>query len=120
MPFGPVLHQLTPSAPLWRAVEQRIDADALLTHDLVELTTKSALAQQWFAQERKPAATHRAHDQGANRHGDDFHALALTFDGPIHWTRLVFIVDGLEQAAIERSLAAFLGLGAAATSPVAA
>ena len=175
------LHQLNPSAPLWRAVEQRIDAEALLTHDLFALTTKSALAQQWFAQELKPVA-HRPHDHDANRHGDDIHAFALTFDGPIDWTafgiwltmllnrhgtavlrvkgilnvagsetpvavhgvqhlvhppvhmaawpdadpkgdrrsRLVFIVDGLEQAAIERSLAAFLRLGAAATSPVAA
>ena len=168
------LRRLNPSAPLWRAAEDRLDAEALLSHDVFALGGKSALAQRWFAQE---VDVHpHAHDR--NRHGDSIRAFSLVFDGPLDWTlfglwltmllhrhgnavlrvkgilnvegsptpvavhgvqhlvhppihmaawpdgdrrsRLVFIVEGLERRVIERSLAAFLALGAQApTSAVA-
>ena len=168
------LRRLNPSAPLWRAAEDRLDAEALLSHDVFALGGKSALAQRWFAQE---VDVHpHAHDR--NRHGDSIRAFSLVFDGPLDWTlfglwltmllhrhgnavlrvkgilnvegsptpvavhgvqhlvhppihmaawpdgdhrsRLVFIVEDLERAVIERSLAAFLALGAQApTSAVA-
>jgi G3E family GTPase len=168
------LRRLNPSAPLWRAAEDRLDAEALLSHDLFALGGKSVLAQRWFAQEVD--AHPHAHDR--NRHGDSIRAFSLVFDGPLDWTlfglwltmllhrhgnavlrvkgilnvegsptpvavhgvqhlvhppihmaawpdgdrrsRLVFIVEGLERRVIERSLAAFLALGAQApTSAVA-
>ena len=168
------LRRLNPSAPLWRAAEDRLDAAALLSHDLFALGDKSVLAQRWFAQEME--AHPHAHDR--NRHGDSIHAFALVFDGPLDWTlfglwltmllhrhgnavlrvkgilnvegsptpvavhgvqylvhppihmaawpdedrrsRLVFIVEDLERDVIERSLAAFLALGAPAPAVAAA
>jgi G3E family GTPase len=160
------LRRLNPSAPLWRAADDQLDAAALLSHDLVALGGKSALAQRWFAQEVEVEP--HAHDR--NRHGDAIHAFSLIFDRPLDWTlfglwltmllhrhgnavlrvkgilnvegspapvavhgvqhlvhppihmtawpdddrrsRLVFIVEGLERGVIERSLMAFLALGA--------
>ncbi|OFW98311.1 MAG: cobalamin biosynthesis protein CobW [Alphaproteobacteria bacterium RIFCSPHIGHO2_12_FULL_66_14] len=160
------LRRLNPSAPLWRAAEDRLDAQALLAHDLFALGGKSAIARRWFADE--VAGQSHVHDR--NRHGDGIHAFALVFDGPVDWTlfglwltmllhrhgtamlrvkgilnvegsptpvavhgvqhlvhppvhmaawpdgdrrsRLVFVVDGLDRAAIERSLTVFLSLGA--------
>ena len=174
------LRRLNPSAPLWRAAEDKLDAAVLLSHDLFALGGKSEIARRWFADE---LAIHshvhaHAHAHDRNRHGDDIHAFSMTFDGPLDWTlfglwltmllyrhgnavlrvkgilnvegsptpvavhgvqhlvhppvhmaawpdddrhsRLVFVVDGLERATIERSLAAFLALGAQApTSAVA-
>jgi G3E family GTPase len=157
------VRRLNPSAPLWRAAEDRLDVEALLAHDHFALADKSDAVLHWFAEE---GASPRHHQHDRNRHGDAIHAFALTFDGPIDWTmfgiwlsmllnrhgervlrvkgmlnvagaatpvavhgvqhlvhppvhmvawpdadrrsRLVFIVDGLERTAIERSLAAFL------------
>ncbi|MDP2333452.1 MAG: GTP-binding protein [Reyranella sp.] len=166
------LRRLNPSAPLWRAAEDRLDVRALLSHDLFALGGKSAIARRWFADE--VAVQPHVHDR--NRHGGGIHAFSLVFDGPVDWTlfglwltmllhrhghamlrvkgilnvegsptpvavhgvqhlvhlpvhmaawpdkrpdgdrrsRLVFIVEGLERAAIERSLAAFLALDARA------
>lgn len=159
------LRRLNPSAPLWRAAEDRLDAAALLSHDFFALGGKSVLARRWFAQEVEV----HPHDHDRNRHGDSIHAFSLVFDGPLDWTlfglwltmllhrhgnavlrvkgilnvegsptpvavhgvqhlvhppihmaawpdgdrrsRLVFIVEGLERAVIERSLVAFLALG---------
>ncbi len=168
------LRRLNPSAPLWRAAEDKLDAEALLSHDLFALGGKSVLAQRWFAQE----VDVHPHVHDRNRHGDSIQAFSLIFDGPLDWTlfglwltmllyrhgnavlrvkgilnvegsptpvavhgvqhlvhppihmaawpdgdrrsRLVFIVEGLERRVIERSLAAFLALGARApTSAVA-
>ena len=168
------LRRLNSSAPLWRAAEDKLDAAALLSHDLFALGGKSPIAQRWFADEM--AVSPHVHDR--NRHGDAIHAFSMVFDGPLDWTlfglwlsmllnrhgnavlrvkgilnvegsptpvaihgvqhlvhppvhmaawpdrdrrsRLVFVVDGLERAAIERSLAAFLALDVQApTSAVA-
>jgi len=159
------LRRLNPAAPLWRAAEDTLDAEALISHDLFAAGSKSAAARRRFAAEvsAEPHA-HHAHDR--SRHGDSIHTFSLVFDRPLDWTmfgiwltmllnrhgtavlrvkgilnvegaatpvavhgvqhlvhppihmaawpdadrrsRLVFIVDGLEHAAIERSLAAFL------------
>ena len=164
------LRRLNPSAPLWRASEDRLDVAALLSHDLFALGGKSVLARRLFAQEVEVRPHDHVHDR--NRHGDGIHAFSLVFDGPLDWTvfglwltmllhrhgnavlrvkgilnvegslapvavhgvqhlvhppihmaawpdgdrrsRLVFIVEDLERAVIERSLAAFLTLGARA------
>jgi G3E family GTPase len=155
------VRRLNPSAPLWRAAEAPLDAEALLHHDLLALAGKSDEARRWFADE----VSHRHHRHDANRHGEQIHAFALAFEGALDWTmfgiwltmllhrhgtavlrvkgilnvegsatpvaihgvqhlvhppvhmaawpdddrrsRLVFIVDGLEREAIERSLHAF-------------
>jgi G3E family GTPase len=160
------LRRLNPSAPLWRAAETPIDAEALLAHDLFATAGRSEVARRWFAAE---LAAH-AHDglpSDRNRHDETIYSFALTFDGELDWTRfglwltmllhrhgekvlrvkgilnvagsatpvalhgvqhlvhppihmaawpdndrrsrLVFIVDGLDRALIERSLGAFLG-----------
>ena len=153
------IRRLNPSAPLWRAAEQPVDAEALLHQDLFALAQRS----DWFAAE---IAEHHGHGHDRNRHGDSIHAFALSFEGELDWTmfgvwltmllnrhgeavlrvkgilnvsgsptpvaihgvqqlvhppvhmaawpdgdrrsRLVFIVDGLERSAVERSLVAFL------------
>jgi G3E family GTPase len=153
------IRRLNPSAPLWRAAEDAVDAEALLRQDLFALAEQS----EWFAQE---VTEHDGHGHNRNRHGDSIHAFALIFEGELDWTmfgvwlsmllnrhgaevlrvkgilnvassatpvavhgvqhlvhppvhmaawpdadrrsRLVFIVDGLERIAIERSLEAFL------------
>ncbi len=159
------IRALNPAAPLWRAAEQAIPADALLAGDLFDLAGKSEAARQWFAAElaNVPPPHHHRHDP--NRHGETIRAFSLVFDAPLDWTmfgiwltmllhrhgaavlrvkgilnvagteapvavhgvqhlvhppihmaawpsadrrsRLVFIVDALEPAAIERSLRAF-------------
>lgn len=149
------LRELNPSAPLVRAAEGVIDADALLAHDLFATATRGEAARRWFTV--KPAG---------EAHGAGVHAFALTLDDAIDWTRfglwltmllnrhgdkvlrvkgmlkvegsatpvaihgvqhlvhppvhmaawpdderrsrLVFIVDGLDRAAVEGSLRAFL------------
>ena len=76
------LRRLNPSAPLWRAAEEPIDAAALLSHDLFALRTKSPSAQRWFAAELEAHAhphDHAAHDP--NRHDDNIHAFSAVFDG---------------------------------------
>jgi len=171
------IRRLNPSAPLWRAAEGPIDAEALLSHDLFALAGKSEEARRWFADEVDHGHDHRGgHD--ANRHSDRIHAFSLTFEGALDWTmfglwltmllnrhgaavlrvkgilnvagsptpvavhgvqhlvhppvhmaawpdddrrsRLVFIVDGLDRAAIERSLTAFLHAGSPVEVPAVA
>ena len=164
------IRRLNPSAPLWRAAEEAVDAEALLNRDLFALAERS----EWFAGEM---SERHGHDHDRNRHGDSIHAFALGFDGELDWTmfgvwltmllnrhgdavlrvkgmlnvagsptpvavhgvqhlvhppvhmaawpngdrrsRLVFIVDGLERSAIERSLEAFLRPGMQARTAVA-
>lgn len=180
------VRQLNPSAPLWRAPHDPLDADALLSHGMFELAGKSEMAQRWVAEEvrakwhwhglhseslehgagRHFSGAGSVHGHGQSRHCDSIHAFALVFDKPLDWTvfgiwltmllnrhgpavlrvkgilnvagspapvavhgvqhlvhppvhmaawpdkdrrsRLVFIVDGLDRALIERSLSAFL------------
>lgn len=159
------LRQLNPGAPLWRASEDAIDAEAMLSHDLFAAGGKSAAARRWFAEEVAARSAHR-HARDRSRHGDTIHTFSLVFDRPLDWTmfgiwltmllnrhgtavlrvkgilnvegsatpvavhgvqhlvhppihmaawpdadrrsRLVFIVDGLDRSAIERSLATFM------------
>lgn len=158
------LRQLNPAAPLLRAAEDALDAQALLAGDVFDLSEKSDAARAWFAAEAI-AAPHHHHRHDPNRHGADIRAFALTPDRPLDWTvfgiwltmllnrhgeqvlrvkgildvagadrpvaihgvqhlihppthlrawpdgarrsRIVFIVRGLDPAAIEASLAAF-------------
>jgi G3E family GTPase len=92
------LRRLNPSAPLWRAAEDALDAEALLAHDLFATAGRSAAARRWFAAELGPhgpgALGHDAHGHDAhghdaapdrNRHDDTIHAFALTFDGGVDW-----------------------------------
>jgi G3E family GTPase len=159
------LRRLNPSAPLWRAAEEPLDAKALLDHDLFATASRSEAARRWFAAEL--AVQPHADPPDRNRHDETIYAFALVFEGEIDWTRfglwltmllnrygervlrvkgilnvtgsptpvaihgvqhlvhppihmaawpdrdrrsrLVFIVDGLNQVLIERSLGAFLG-----------
>lgn len=70
------LRELNPSAPLVRAAEGAIDADALLAHDLFATATRGEIARRWFAVE-----------ESAPPHGAGVHAFALTLDDAIDWTR---------------------------------
>lgn len=161
---------LNPSAPLWRAAEAPLDAEALLSHDLFATAARNEAAHRLFAAELDALAA-----DAPSRHDDSIHAFALAFDGPIDWTlfglwlsmllnrhgervlrvkgilnvagsptpvavhgvqhlvhppihmqawpgedrrsRLVFIVDGLDRAVLERSLSAFLGRDAFVSFP---
>lgn len=149
------LRAINPSAPLVRAAEEPIDADALLAHDLFATATRAEAARRWFAEEPvQPAHGAGVHafalalDEAVdwtrfglwltmllNRHGEKvlrvkgmldvegsatpvaIHGVQHLVHPPVHmaaWpdearrSRLVFIVDGLERAAIEDSLRAFL------------
>jgi G3E family GTPase len=79
------LRRLNPSAPLWRAADGPIDADALLSHDLFATAERSAAARRWFAAELTPHAHDEALDR--NRHDETIYAFALALDGEIDWTR---------------------------------
>jgi len=169
------LQRLNPSAPLWRAADAPIDAEALLAHDLFATAGRSEQARRWFAAELTPRPHDADHDR--NRHDETIHAFSLVLDGSVDWTmfglwltmllhrhgervlrvkgllnvagsatpvaihgvqhlvhppvhmaawpqgdrrsRLVFIVDGLDQTLIRRSLAAFLRVSPSALSPAA-
>jgi G3E family GTPase len=73
------IRRLNPSAPLWRAAEEPVDAEALLHHDLFALAQRS----DWFTAE---IAEHHGHGHDRNRHGDSIHAFALSFEGELDWT----------------------------------
>jgi G3E family GTPase len=80
------LRKLNPSAPLWRAADEPMDAAVLLAHDLFATAGRSETARRWFAAELAVQAHHEPLDR--NRHDDTIHAFALAFDGQIDWTRL--------------------------------
>ena len=77
------LRRLNPSAPLWRAAEAPLDAEALLSHDLFATAGRSEAARRWFASEIASDGHGTAHDR--NRHDDTIHAFSLVFDGPVDW-----------------------------------
>jgi G3E family GTPase len=70
------LRTINPSAPLVRAAEEEIDADALLAHDLFATAARSAAARRWYTVE-----------EGEQVHGAGVHAFALALDDAIDWTR---------------------------------
>jgi G3E family GTPase len=78
------LRRLNPSAPLWRAAEAPVDAEALLSHDLFATAGRSEAARRWFAAEVVHGGQGVAPDR--NRHDDTVHAFALVLNGPIDWT----------------------------------
>jgi G3E family GTPase len=78
------LRRLNPSAPLSRAAEAPIDAEALLSHDLFATAGRSDAARRWFAAEVTPRGDEPASDR--NRHGETIHAFALSFEGSLDWT----------------------------------
>jgi len=78
------LRRLNPSAPLSRAADAPLDAEALLSHDLFATAGRSEAARRWFAAEVAPREDEHAHDR--NRHDETIHAFAFTFDGPLDWT----------------------------------
>ena len=84
------LRRLNPTAPLLRPAEEEIDPEALFGHDLFDVESKSAEVQRWFSSEAEALASapHNGHQHHhhPNRHGDDIHAFALSFDHPIDWT----------------------------------
>ncbi len=84
------IRRLNPAAPLWRAAEGSLEAEALLSHDLFALAGKSDQARRWFAAEVDAQPTHHHDHEGnrhdANRHGNSIHAFSLTFDGALDWT----------------------------------
>jgi G3E family GTPase len=82
--LGARLRRLNPSAPMSRAAEAPLDAEALLSHDLFATAGRSESARRWFAAEVAPREDEPAHDR--NRHDETIHAFAFTFDGPLDWT----------------------------------
>ena len=171
--LGERIAALNPAAPVYRAADGVLDADALLARDSFDPAVESAALRRWFGVEMPAGAhdhehehthAHAHHDR--NRHGDDIRAFVLTFDRPLDWTmfgvwlsmllnrhgerilrvkgivavegeaapvaihgvqhlvhppihmrawpdsdhrsRIVFIVQGLDPVAIERSLLTFL------------
>lgn len=157
---------LNPAAPVYRAADNALDADALLARDSFDLAIDSTALRCWFGAEM-PSTGHEHEHGHRDSHRDDVSAFALTFDQPLDWTmfgvwlsmllnrhgervlrvkgiiavvgeaapvaihgvqylvhppihmrawpdadhrsRIVFIVQGLDPAAIKRSLLAFLG-----------
>ena len=79
------LGRINPSAPLWRAAEAPPGAAALLSHDLFATAGRSEAARRWFAAELATGDASEAIDR--NRHDEAVHAFALSFDGPVDWTR---------------------------------
>jgi G3E family GTPase len=79
------LRRLNPSAPLWRAADQPLDAEALLAHDLFATAGRSDTARRWFAAEFAPHGQDAALDR--NRHDETIHAFALSLEGEIDWVR---------------------------------
>ena len=67
------LRHINPGAPLWRAAEDDLDADALLSGEAHEA---------WQPGDGNDAAPDAHH-----RHADDIRTLALSIDGPVDWTR---------------------------------
>lgn len=78
------LRRLNPSAPLWRAAETPLDAEALLSHDLFATAGRSEAARRWFAEEIASGGRGVAGDR--NRHDETIHAFSVSFDGPVDWT----------------------------------
>jgi G3E family GTPase len=69
------LRHTNPGAPLWRAAEDHLDADALLSAD-------GDGVERW-----QPADRHARMPDDHHRHADDIRTLALSFDEPVDWTR---------------------------------
>jgi G3E family GTPase len=68
------LRHINPGAPLWRAAEGDLDADALLSaHD----------HKTWQLTDDNDAVPDGHH----HRHADDIRTLALSIEAPIDWTR---------------------------------
>ena len=67
------LRHINPGAPLWRAAEDDLDADALL----------SGVAHEGW----QPADAGDAVPDDPHRHADDLRTLALITDEPVDWTR---------------------------------
>jgi G3E family GTPase len=67
------LRHINPGAPIWRAAEDDLDADALLSGEAHE---------GW-----QPADTSDAVPDDHHRHADDVRTLALSIDEPVDWTR---------------------------------
>jgi len=78
------LSRINPSAPLWRAAEKPLDAEALLSHDLFATAGRSEAARRWFAAELEPHEQAPSTDR--NRHDEAIRAFALAFDGGLDWT----------------------------------
>ncbi len=85
--LGDRIRRLNPAAPVYRAAEGVLDADALLARDSFDLAVEGTALRRWFGAEM-PAGVHdHGHaDQDRNRHHDDIDAFALTFDQPLDWT----------------------------------
>jgi G3E family GTPase len=67
------LRHINPGAPIWRAAEDDLDADALLSGEAHE---------GW-----QPADTSNAVQDDHHRHADDVRTLALSIAEPVDWTR---------------------------------
>jgi G3E family GTPase len=71
------LRHINPGAPLWRAAEDDLDADILLSADVDSV-------ERW----QQPVDRHRPTPGDDHRHNtDDIRTLALSFDEPVDWTR---------------------------------
>jgi G3E family GTPase len=67
------LRHINPGAPLWRAAEDDLDADALLSGETHESC--------------QPADGNDLVPDDDHRHADDIRTLALSIDDPVDWTR---------------------------------
>jgi G3E family GTPase len=72
-----MLRRINPDAPLWRGVEDDLDANSLLSSD-----GEGDGIECW-----EPADCHGDTPDRHHRHADDIGTLALNLDEPVDWTR---------------------------------
>jgi G3E family GTPase len=84
------LRRLNPAAPVRFAVDDDLDLEALIGHDLFDAASKSREVMRWFEEELDTDARHgrdaHGHRHDPNRHGDDIRAVSFVFDEAIDWT----------------------------------
>ena len=80
------LKALNPAAPLVRAVNGAIDAEALLDLGLYDPKKREADLQRWLNESAYDDDHH--HDHDVNRHGPDIRAFCITRDRPLPWPKL--------------------------------
>lgn len=78
------LRDLNPTAKIYDAQTERIEADELLVQDIYDPQTKSEEVQIWLDEEASRSEPAHVHDR--NRHADDIVTFCVTEDRPLDWT----------------------------------
>src|SRR5574337_62872 len=105
------LRRLNPTAPVRFAMNEDLEPEELIGHDLFDVATKSREVMRWFEDEAGDHDEDRgyghAHDLGDEQlvHAPTHLARWPTED---RRTRIVFICKGLDEESIRRSFSAFV------------